>query len=229
MNTAIRYYRLVTDIYDAAVEDNLATFNPLAALRKHFDRMETKVTVPAPNAAIVEALYALTPRPGKSWKKRRDRMLVLLTAETGLRRQEILSLELDNLHLNSIPPFLRVTQPAHARRVELRSIAADNLREWLDERREAGVKGLLVYPTNLEGQPLDPSTAYRIIAAQMASAGAGKNDLGATGARVLRSGFAHRHMAHGDSLPDIQEQLGHRQLMSTSDYLDRLALKEAKK
>jgi integrase len=228
MNTAIRYYRLIKDIYETAVEDHLAQNNPLTALQKYFDRMETAVAVPAPNAAIVEALYQLQPKPGRSWKKRRDRMLVLLTAETGLRRQEILSLQVDNLHLDSIPPFLRVTQPAHARRVELRSIAAATLQEWLKERSAVGVKGRLVYPTNLEGAPLDPSTAYRIIAAQLASVGAGKTELGATGARVLRSGFAHRHMTEGDSLPEIQEQLGHRQMMSTSDLLARVTPKSEK-
>jgi integrase len=228
MNTAIRYYRLIVDVYDIAIESGLCKKNPLSALDKYFNRIATPVAVPAPTDTFVNALYSMNARPGKSWKKRRDRMLVLLTAETGLRRQEVLSLEINNLYLNNNPPYLRVTLLAHARRIELRPVVADNLRVWIEERRSAGVKGRLVYPTNLKGGPLDPSTAYRIIAAYMEIIGAGKNELGASGSRVLRSGFAHRHMVDGDSLTVIQSQLGHRQLMSTSDFLSRVLIKTEK-
>jgi integrase len=220
-NTAIRYYRLLSAVYNTAIERGSCQTNPLAALQAEFDREELTVPAPAPGATAVAALYAI--RPSGSWKKHRDHMLVLLAAESGLRSHELLTLTQQQLHLASIPPYLVVQRPGHTHQVELPIAAAEQLRAWIAMRSKVGVQGDLVFPTDLAGAPLHPSTAYRIIAKQLDQVGAGKAALGASGAQVLRSGFAYRSKAQGLAVTDIQEQLGHRQTLSTVEFLARVA------
>jgi len=220
-NTAIRYYRLLSAVYDTAVERGACRVNPLLSLQSEFDREEATVPAPAPGAASVAALYSLCPTG--SWKKHRDYLLVLLAAESGLRSHELLTLTLDQLHLESVPPYLVVGRPLQARKIELPLIAVDKVRAWLELRAKVGAQGDLVFPTDLQGTPLHPSTAYRIIAKKLDQVGAGKAILGASGAQVLRSGFAQRGKAQGLALPDIQGKLGHRQMLSTVELLARVS------
>lgn len=220
-NTAIRYYRLLSAVYETAQEHGWCSGNPLASLRAQFDREEDKVPTPAASESTVDALYSI--KPSANWKKHRDRMLVILAAETGLRRAELLTLRTDQLRLDAVPPWLGQDSTTSIRRVDVPARTATELRSWLELRERVGVKGILVFPTDLAGAALNPATAYRIIEKGLDQVGAGKKALGASGTQVLRAGLAYRGQAHGQALPDIQGQLGHRRLLSTADLLARVA------
>jgi integrase len=219
-NTAIRYYRLISSVYDTALEHDLCSHNPLAALQKIFDKKEDRVPVAGASGSAVTALYGI--KPVGSWKKSRDRVLVLLAAETGLRRSELLNLQIANLRLDGVVPYVSVGAGVLARRVEMPAEAATELKQWLIDRTALNIQGDLVFPTNVAGGPLNPATAYRIIERYMDKIGAGKQALGSSGTQVLRAGLAHRNKADGHKLPVIQEQLGHRRLLSTADLLARV-------
>jgi integrase len=99
----------------------------------------------------------------------------------------------------------------------------DELSVWLQTREQLHIEGKLVFPANLEGEALDPSTVYRVIERQLAAVGAGKRGAHKTsGSQLLRAGVAHRLNTgkHGKSI--VKQTLGHRQMMSTVDLLERL-------
>jgi integrase len=225
LNSRIRYYRLISAIYDTAVDHELCSSNPLSDLAELFNVEEEKVTVPAPGADVVASLYSI--KPTAHWKKARDRALVLLAAEAGLRRNELLVLRVTDFHLEAIPAYVRVGSAASARRVELPARAAVEMRDWLSRRTAAQVQGVLMFPTDLAGNALNPSTAYRVIARYLDRVQAGKSALGASGTAVLRAGLVYRSTQEGRGLPDIQQQLGHRQLLSTADLATRLEPRSA--
>jgi site-specific recombinase XerD len=93
-NTPIRYCRLIKDVYDAALAAGLAKVNPVAEVEAEYThKEEERVPVPAVTLDVVQALYSIKPTRA-SWKGLRDRALVLLSADAGLRRHELLNLQL---------------------------------------------------------------------------------------------------------------------------------------
>lgn len=220
-NTAIRYFRLLSAIYEAAENHDLCNHNPLTALSDDYQREEDRVPVSTVSAEAVEKLYSI--KPGTAWKKHRDRVLVLLTAEAGLRRSELLTLRTSQLRLENIPPRVSLdkTLTAENREVHLSARLTTELQAWLALRTKSGLAGTLAFPANSEGDALNPSTVYRIIEKHLEQVGVGKAAMGMSGSRVLRASLAQRTKASGAKLSELQKVLGHRQLMSTADLVDR--------
>lgn len=222
-NTVIRYCRLLTAVYDAALQAGLCSSNPLAGLEVEYaNKEEERVDVPAPTGNLVEALYAVKPKRSH-WKQYRDRALVLLAAETGLRRQELIDLELGDVNLSAVPSSVTGRAPGKKRDVALSAGIRQELENWLELRRTQGLKGQLVFPAKPEGDKLDPSTVYRIIERHLAQVGAGKKGAHSkSGAHLLRAGVANRAMEQGAPLAEVQKLLGHRLPTSTVDLVTRL-------
>ena len=220
-NTAIRYFRLLSAIYATALDHDLCKSNPLDPLGRDYEREEDPVPVATVPVEALERLYSI--KPGGAWKKHRDRVLVLLTAEAGLRRSELLSLQTAQLRLDSIPPRVSIvkTLTAEKRDVDLSARLATELRAWLVLRTKSGLRGTLVFPASPDGAALNPSTVYRIIERHLDQVGVGKEAMGMSGARVLRASLAQRTKSAGAELPALQKVLGHRQLMSTADLVER--------
>jgi integrase len=219
-NTAIRYFRLLQAVYATAVEAGLSRQNPLTALANNYNREEESVNVPAAGPAAVEALYEL--KTGATWKNARDRALVLLAAEAGLRRQELIVLTLRDLVLDGMLPRVRLKTPAKSRDIELGPKLHQELLNWRTVRKSAQLAGDLAFPANPEGRALDPSTVYRIIERHLAKVGAGKSVLGSSGTQVLRATLAHATVGQGKKVGDLQQLLGHQHRMSTVDLLTRI-------
>lgn len=220
-NTRIRYFRLLLSVYEVAAEHELCSVNHLADMRGEYEGEEERVTVTTLPAEALEKLYSI--KPGRTWKRQRDRALVLLTAEAGLRRRELLALGTSHLHLDAIPPRVAVVSAGKLQRdIPLSARLAGELRKWLEARASAKLPGNLVFPAGPAGDGLNPSTVYRIIERHLAQVGAGKETLGKSGARILRATAAQQEQAKGTELPELQAKLGHRQLMSTADLVSRL-------
>ncbi len=221
-NTGIRYCRLLSEVYEAALNHELCTVNPVeAVVLEVAAKEEDPVPVVATAGPVFEALYSIKPKRSH-WKHSRDRAMVLLAAETGLRRQDLIALQLRQLDLVCEPATLTVTAGQN-RTLALSSKLQTELASWLDIRRAQAIAPPLVFPSNLAGAELDPSTAYRIIERHLAQVGAGKSVHGTSGAQLLRSGVANREWTRQKNVQDVKNALGHRQLSSSVDLVGRLA------
>lgn len=234
-NVPLRYFKLLSDVYAAAERNNLCTTSPCRPLEPTFRyRKEERLDVPRPDAQTVSALFGLAHQKAyhrADWKPLRDRAMVLLTADAGLRSGEVRTLELDALRLEASPAKLYVSRAPHQRTLELGEQARNELQNWLMKRRALQFVGTLLFPATLAGEPLDPSTVYRIIDRYLKRVGAGKGATGTSGARALRSSFAERVSSQSPepNTHQVQKLLGHRRTTSTVELLTRMGSKTSSK
>lgn len=142
----------------------------------------------------------------------RDRLIVMLLYETGIRLSELIGLQ--DAAVDTAKRELRVRGKRDKDRVvpfgsEL-ATAVDHYRELRDEvRPECG--NLMV---TARGKPLYPSLVYHVVHDGLASAGA----TGKLSPHVLRHTFASVMLNSGAQLNSVKELLGHESLAATQVY-----------
>lgn len=161
-----------------------------------------------------------------TWCGRRDRALLLLAAQTGLRISELTGLTCRDVHLGV---GAHVACHGKGRKDRITPLAASTvhtLRSWLTER--AGAPGDPVFPTR-KGTRLSRDAVERRIATHTAAATpncptlADKN----VTAHVLRHTAAMRLLEAGIDTTVIALWLGHEQVDTTAIYLNaHLGIKE---
>lgn len=153
-------------------------------------------------------------KEGKAgWKRRRDRAMQLVMALAGLRVAEAIGLLLDEvgrqadiegaIELNITPAHKHPTSHEHT--TTLAREGVPELLAWLQERADLGIPGELVFPANLEGEPLHKATVYRQVRATFERAGIG---VSRAGGRTLRNTFAARQLREGRSQSELTDVLG---------------------
>jgi len=156
-----------------------------------------------------EEVFALENASFRSRFPTRDRLLLSLGVELGLRLQEMLQLRFSDIH----GEWLRVTRKGgHEQELPLTTTLQTLFRFWREERRAdasefifAGAKGL----------PLTARAVQKLFGRLQKSSGL-KDKLHP---HALRHTFATRLAANGASLVALKEILGHRQLATTERYL----------
>jgi len=154
----------------------------------------------------------------------RDRILVLILMGTGARISEILESRVEDLDLTEGLIHLQAhkTKTRRYRAVLIPERLLPPLQEWI-EGREAG--GWL-FPGQ-RGGPLSPRRVRQIIAQAAEEAGvqriygqsADGRELGIVSPHTLRHLHAVTALDAGVPLNDLQAQLGHSSLSTTSVYL----------
>lgn len=192
----------------------------LAIPPKRFERsLVTFLTEPE-----VDALLAAPDRT--SWAGRRDRALLLLAVQTGLRVSELIGLICADVHLGS---GAHVSCRGKGRKQRITPLTAGTvavLRVWLAER--AGAPRDPLFPTRT-GTPLSRDAVERRLTKYTAIAAAGCPSLRAkrVTAHVLRHTAAMRLLQAGVDTSVIALWLGHEQVETTQIYLHAdLTLKE---
>ena len=165
-------------------------------------------------------MAALPARPdeqkneGKAgWKRRRDRAMQVVMVLAGLKVAEAIGLLLDEvgrqadidggLDLNITPAQKHPTSHEHT--TVLAREGVPELLAWLRERDELAIPGELVFPANLEGEPLHKATVYRQVKATFERAGIA---ISRAGGRTLRNTFATQQLRHGTSQSELTGVLG---------------------
>jgi integrase/recombinase XerD len=192
----------------------------LAMPPKRFDRaLVTYLTEPE-----VDALLA-APDPS-TWTGRRDRALLLVAVQTGLRISELIGLRCADVHLGTGAHVSCRGKGRKDRITPLRAGTVDVLHGWLAER--AGNPDDPLFPTRT-GRPLSrDAVEHRLTvhAAQAAAACPTLNDKRVT-AHVLRHTAAMRLLEAGVDTTVIALWLGHEQVETTAIYLHAdLGIKE---
>ena len=142
----------------------------------------------------------------------RDRLIVMLLYETGIRLSELIGLQ--DAAVDTVKCELKV----HGKRDKDRIVPfGDELKQWIDLYRPLRAQ---VWPecTNLlvtaRGKPLYPQLVYRVVHGGLVAAGG----TGKLSPHVLRHTFASVMLNGGAELNSVKELLGHESLAATQVY-----------
>lgn len=192
----------------------------LAIPTKHFN----KSTVSFLNA---EEASALTDAPDlQRWEGRRDRALLVLALQTGLRVSELIDLDCADVVLGSGSHVQCEGKGRRQRAVPLTSSAQQVLKVWMAER--AGQPGDPLFPTRT-GRRLSPDAIQRRVA--LHGTAAAKRCPSLQGKKlhphVLRHSCAMSLLQAGVDVAVLALWLGHADMRSTDAYVHAdLSIKE---
>jgi integrase/recombinase XerD len=174
-----------------------------------------------------EEIDALVAVPDQStWAGRRDRTLLLVAAQTGLRASELIGLHCQDVVLGTGAHVRCLGKGRKERCTPLRTDAVAALRQWLPERN--GQPSDVVFP-NAQGSPLSRDGLEYILAKHLAIARSRCPSLKAkrVSPHVLRHSAAMDLLLHGVDRTVIALWLGHESTETTQVYFHaNLELKE---
>jgi integrase len=220
--TRLRYGTLLSWVFADMVKQSERVDNPalevLGAHRNHRRPLPLALQ-PGQESAFRAALP-----DGRSWRAARDRALLLVLLDGGLKVQELRDLRTEDYLPDPEMPRLLVAGRSDDRWAPLAASGVTALEDWLALR---GAPGLVpdspwMFPSDRAASPLHSASIYRIADATFRRAGL---VLKHQGAEVLRATFAARQFRSGKSLNFVQTCLGHRWPEST-EPLRRAALGE---
>lgn len=173
----------------------------------------------------IEAILA---EPDQStWLGRRDRTLLLVAAQTGLRLSELTGLDRQAVHLGIGAHVRCIGKGRKERTTPLTAMARRVLRAWLKEPARRGATTL--FP-NMHGERLSADSIQALLAKHVRAAGAKCPSLAKkrVSPHVLRHSAAMELLQAGVDCSVIALWLGHESIETTQTYLHaHLALKEA--
>jgi integrase len=147
------------------------------------------------------------------WKRRRDRAMQVTMALAGLRVAEAIGLLVGEvgrqpdveggLALDITPEHKHRTSYEHTTTLPKEGVA--ELTAWLKEREALNIPGELVFPANMEGEPLHKATVYRQVKATFERAGLA---VPRAGGRTLRNTFASQQLRQGTPQSELTAALG---------------------
>jgi integrase/recombinase XerD len=150
-------------------------------------------------------------------RTRRDRAMVQAMVLGGLRRAEVLSLRLEDLHLGEWRVFVNEGKGGHQRLVPVSPSFFATVASYMDSERPSGIatdRVFVVLKGPRRGQPLSADGLDEIITAARARAGLVHGTC-----HELRHTCFTRLREAGMTIEALQAQAGHRSIASTQLYL----------
>ncbi|RLT39096.1 MAG: site-specific tyrosine recombinase XerD [Chloroflexi bacterium] len=173
--------------------------------------------VPKPmTTAEVDALLA-EPKKFDSAEAARDAAMLELMYATGMRVTELVSLNMNSLHIDPAPAWVRcLGKGAKERTLPVARRAIASLEGYLDDARPALLKNRpqTALFVNRRGKRLTRQGFWLILKGYAKSA----NIVGHVTPHTLRHSFATHLLRGGASVRDVQELLGHANVSTTQIY-----------
>lgn len=153
-----------------------------------------------------------------TWAGRRDRTLLLVAVQTGLRVSELISLRCQDVHLDTGAYIHCLGKGRKERCTPFRKEAVAALRAWLRERN--GSPSDVLFPS-ARGQPLSRDGVEYLLSKHAATARTRCPSLKSkrVSPHVLRHSLAMDLLQHGVDRSVISLWLGHETIESTQPYL----------
>jgi site-specific recombinase XerD len=184
----------------------------LAIPPKRFDRPEIKFLTQTQLGVLLAA-----PDQGR-WEGRRDRALIALTAQAGLRVAELIGLSNGDITLGDGANVRCLGKGRKHRAVPLNSATSTLISGWLNER--GGLRDEPLFPARA-GRRLSPDAVERLVRKHARTAACRDPSFPADGVHphVLRHTCAMNLLHHGVDTAVIALWLGHADIRSTTTYL----------
>jgi integrase/recombinase XerD len=164
-----------------------------------------------------EAQRLLESTPQEKLRDIRDRAILEVFYATGIRRAELIHLELYDLDLETATLTVRQGKGNRDRMVPLTSSAVDGLRLYLEKARSLFARETSqgrIFVSSRSGGPLDDSDIVRIVDKAVKRARISKH----VTPHTLRHSCATHLLKGKADIRQIQKLLGHRRLSSTEIY-----------
>lgn len=142
----------------------------------------------------------------------RDRLVVMMLYETGIRRAELMTLTDDSVDTDKGEMKVRGKRDKD-RIVPFGTELAVWIKRYRALRDDSGNRGATLF-TRHHGEPLYPSLLYKIVTSQLEQAGV----TGKRSPHVLRHSFATAMLNAGAGLNSVKELLGHESVATTQVY-----------
>lgn len=218
-------------VYDLAEQQlNKKTINrKISSLRMFYQFLKREETVPSNPVLAIHSMRTQKKLPEvipqetlknyfqwadqKSWKEIRDRMLIALLYETGMRRAELMDLQWKDVHMNA--GYIIVTgKRQKQRQIPLRSQLVDNLKKY----RDATAMEFTAWPETVmvtdRGSAVYPKWIYNKVRSIL-GAWAHSQQISP---HILRHSIATHLLDAGADIQVIRELLGHSSLAATEVY-----------
>jgi integrase len=184
----------------------------LAIPSKRYERDPVEFLDEQETAALVAA-----PAP-ETWIGRRDRAILRLVVQTGLRNSEVRSLRRQDVHLDTGAHVRCLGKGRKTRWTPLRPELAALLKDWLAE--QAGAPGDPLFPSS-RGGPLSADALQRTVSRHVATASRACPSLRTKTVtpHTLRHTAAMDLLRHGADLSLIALWLGHESIQTTQAYI----------
>lgn len=159
-------------------------------------------------------------------QKPRDRAIVQLLLQTGIRLAEIARLTLPDLEMpgritkDTLGTLRILGKGRKTRTVLLNSKVCEAMRSWLDIRRSAEESALFLSSRNRSLSVRQ----YQYLVGRYLS----KADIRGASVHTLRHTFATHHIEMGTDLVTVQEFLGHKSLDTTKLYVGLVKRRQAR-
>jgi integrase/recombinase XerD len=189
------------------------TSNPTAAI----DSPRAPKPVPKPMTTDEVDALLLAVRQADTPEAIRDTAMIELVYATGMRVTELVSLNLDSLHLSPRPAWVRcVGKGAKERTIPVHEQASLALERYLDQGRPALLKNRTQTAlfVNRRGERLTRQGFWLILKGYVKAAGIKTH----VTPHTLRHSFATHLLRGGASVRDVQELLGHANVSTTQVY-----------
>ena len=206
--TLRRRVQALRALFRYMMRKNLVSVNPAAQVEL------AKLTKPLPTMVREKTVDALLDAEidEDDFDQVRDRLIVMLFYETGMRLSELIGLQ--DAAVDTVKRELKV----HGKRDKDRLIPfGEELARWIDHYRALRQRVRPVCGNMLvtaRGKQLYSSLVYRVVHDGLALAGG----TGKLSPHVLRHTFASVMLNHGAGLNSVKELLGHESLAATQVY-----------
>ena len=208
---ATEYYRYL----QAQGYANSTIANKVYALNHYFQFLGKKIRLTPPKKHTRQPSF-LTVEEAQNLVKvipnLRDRAIVAALLYTGMRVGELCNLDFDDLHLEDQEIIVRDTKNYHDRKVIVSEECINTFKEYLDSLPYSDKQAVLLFRKR---RRISRNRVYAIVKQYGQRAGIKKN----VTPHVLRHTLATNMIAHGASIIEVKEQLGHRSLQSTLQYI----------
>jgi len=212
-STVNHYYRVLNTFFAWLRHEGLVSDNPMSYVRT--PNIERKVVQALTSAEVKCLLKACS---GKTVLEVRNRAIVFILLDCGLRIQELAQLALDDVSMNTGTILVRNGKGGKQRTVRIGNLAQKALWRYVNIHRRNTSKTLFVDRT---GQPLSVNGAKIIIKRLGKKAGLKVHP------HKLRHTFAINFLRAGGDAFSLQYLLGHSTLQMTQRYIQSLNAEDA--
>lgn len=182
--------------------------NPISKLRAPKGEKPLPVYVPTEE---IEQILAQEPAP-EDWVAERDRLIIAMLYECGLRRSELAGLQ--DKDVDSLGCKLKVLGKGNKERiVPFGQGLKEQINRWRITRDKEFGDSVTFFLT-LKGKPMTGADVYRVVHRELSVV----PNLARRGAHALRHSFATDMLNNGAELVAIKELMGHSQISTTVRY-----------
>lgn len=205
-------------------EDYLGAIRPGTLKAMRVPSLEKKFK-PTFTVREVHALYEACKRERTKYLIDRDRSIVTLLLDTGIRASELCSLKIGDVHLSPEDSYIRVHGKGDKwREVGLGKQARIDLNRYLKAHRKGAAPESLVFLNRMR-KPLTRNGLDQILYRLKEWAGIKTRG----GVHMFRHTFATQYIDNGGDVYDLRDLMGHEHVSTTEIYTRGTSQKRARK